>query len=189
MYCVQGMDDCPAYISILHQLISSMTGILFVCTGNMYRSPLAAAFFRARLEAGGIKNWVVDSAGTWTQPGQPMPPETIRAAARFGISVEGHITQLISADLLSRFDLVIVMERGHKEALDMEFPFASGKTNMLSQLADEMAYDVPDPARSGQEIDILAADLQGIVERAHPGICKLIEEISIPPFDPKGIKP
>lgn len=166
-----------------------MTGILFVCTGNMYRSPLAAAFFRARLDASGIKNWVVDSAGTWTQPGQPVPPETIRAAQKHEVNVEGNLTQLVTANLLSSYDLVIVMERGHKEALDHEFPFASGKTYMLSQLADNMAYDVPDPVQSGQEIDILAADLRSIVERAYPAICKLVKEISIPPVNPKVIKP
>ncbi len=153
-----------------------MTGILFVCTGNMYRSPLAAAFFRARLEAGGHNDWLVESAGTWTQPGQPVPLETLSAAAKFGASLEGHLTQLVSADLLSRFDLVIVMERGHKEALDQEFPFAGHKTYMISKVVDHLVYDVPDPMRSGQEIDMLASDLYKIVERGYPTICKLAQD-------------
>jgi protein-tyrosine phosphatase len=155
-----------------------MTGILFVCTGNMYRSPLAAAFFRSLLNADGHDDWMVDSAGTWTQPGQPVPPETIRAATRFGVSVEGHLSQLISADLLSNFDLVIVMEKGHKEALDHEFPSTSHKTHMISEVVDHMVYDVLDPMQSGQEIDMLASDLHKILDRGYPAICRLAQEAS-----------
>lgn len=155
-----------------------MTGILFVCTGNMYRSPLAAAFFRARLEADGHADWVVESAGTWTQPGQPAPLETLSAAAKFGVSLDSHLTQVVSSDLLSRFDLVIVMERGHKEALDQEFPFAVEKTHTISEVVDHLMYDVPDPMRSGQGIDILASDLYKIVERGYPTICRLAQDAS-----------
>ena len=81
----------------------------------------------------------------------------------------------MDADLLSRFDLIIVMERGHKEALDQEFPFASQKTHMISYVADKMVYDVFDPMHSGQAIDMLAADLYKIVERGYPTICTLAQ--------------
>lgn len=156
-----------------------MPSILFVCTGNLYRSPLAAAFFRTQLIANGQNDWVVESAGTWTQPGQLVPPETVRAAAKFGANVEGHLSQLINADLLSRFDLVVVMEKGHKEALDQEFPFASSRTYMISQVVDHLAYDIPDPLNSGQEIDILASDLHKLIERGYKTICGLAQDASV----------
>jgi len=157
-----------------------MTGVLFVCTGNLYRSPLTAAFFRAKLFADGDnKDWMVDSAGTWTQPGQPVSPETIRAAAKFGVNLEGHLSQLISADLLSRFNLVLVMEKGHKEALDQEFPFAIHKTHQISQVVDHLTYDVPDPLNSGQEIAILASDLYKLIERGYKIICELAQDASV----------
>jgi protein-tyrosine-phosphatase len=155
-----------------------MPNVLFVCTGNLYRSPLAAAFFRAQLLTNGQSDWAVESAGTWTLPGQPVPPETLRAAAKFGVSVEGHLSQLISADLLSRFDLVIVMEKGHKEALDQEFPFASHKTHLISQVVDHLVCDIPDPLNSGQEIDMLASDLYKLVERGYLTICELAQNAS-----------
>jgi protein-tyrosine-phosphatase len=155
-----------------------MPNVLFVCTGNLYRSPLAAAFFRARLIANSQGDWVVESAGTWTLPGQPIPPETLRAAAKFGANVEGHLSQLISADLLSRFDLVIVMEKGHKEALDQEFPFTSHKTHLISQVVDRLVCDIPDPLNSGQEIDMLASDLYKLIERGYPTICELAQDAS-----------
>jgi protein-tyrosine phosphatase len=156
-----------------------MTGVLFVCTGNLYRSPLAAAFFRAKLLADGKRDWRVDSAGTWTLPGQAISPETIRAAAKFGVHLEGHLSQLIRADLLSDFDLVLVMEKGHKEALDQEFPFASHKTHLISQVVDHLTYDVPDPLSSGQEIEILASDLHKLVERGYQTICALAQDASV----------
>ncbi len=155
-----------------------MPSVLFVCTGNLYRSPLAAAFFRERLKAASQTDWIVESAGTWTQPGQPAPPAVVRAAAKFGASLEGHHSQLISADLLSRFDLALAMEKGHKEALDFEFPFASQKIRLFSQVTEELAYDIPDPLTSGQEIEALAADLHKLVERGYAAICELALESS-----------
>lgn len=150
-----------------------MPSILFVCTGNLYRSPLAAEFFRAKLNR---NDWRVDSAGTWTQPGQPAPPAVVRAAAKFGVNVAGHRSQLISADLLAQSDLVLVMEKGHKEALDFEFPFASHKIRLLSQVTEGLTYDIPDPLTSAQEIDLLAADLHKLVERGFESICELAIE-------------
>jgi len=156
-----------------------MPGILFVCTGNLYRSPLTAAFFRMKLLADARGDWAIESAGTWTQPGQPVSPETIRAAAKFGADLAGHLSQLISADLLSRFNLVLVMEKGHKEALDQEFPFASRKTHLISQVVDHLVYDVPDPLTSGQELDILASDLFKLVERGYQTICGLAQDAAV----------
>jgi hypothetical protein len=72
------------------------------------------------------------------------------------------------------------MEKGHKEALDQEFPSFATRTWLISQLTDQMVYDVMDPMQSGQEINIIASDLYGMVERAFPAICKLIESDTTP---------
>ena len=155
-----------------------MPSVLFICTGNLYRSPLAAAFFRERLKAGNQTDWLVESAGTWTQPGQSAPPAVLRAAAKFGVLLEGHRSQLINADLLAQFDLALVMEKGHKEALDFEFPFASQKIRLFSQVTEGLAYDIPDPLASGQEIEALAAELHKLVEKGYAAICELALEFS-----------
>ncbi len=156
-----------------------MPGILFVCTGNLVRSPLTAAFFRAKLLADARRDWAIESAGTWTRPGQPASPETVRAAAKFGADLAGHLSQLINADLLSRFDLILVMEKGHKEALDLEFPFASHKIHLISQVVDCLVYDIPDPMNSGQEIDLLASDLFKLIEKGYQAICELALDASV----------
>ena len=153
-----------------------MPNVLFVCTGNMYRSPLAAAFFCKKLqEAGKSSGWFVDSTGTWTVSGQPISPATVLAARKFDINLEGQVAKLIDADQLANADLILVMENGHREALNIEFPFTLGKVYLISEVVDQLTYDIPDPANSGQEIDIVASDLYKLVDRGFPAICRLVE--------------
>lgn len=158
--------------------MKEMPAILFVCTGNLYRSPLAAAFLRAMLSADGKSDWVVDSAGTWTQPGQSPPNEVIQAATRYLVNLDGHLSKIVSADLLSRFDLILVMERGHKEAIDQEFPWVAQRTHLLSQVADRLDYDITDPARSAQKFSVIASDLYLLVDKGYPLICELAQNTS-----------
>ena len=153
-----------------------MPTILFVCTGNLYRSPLAAAFFRLLLDARGRADWSVSSAGTWTAPGQRVPPEGLRAASKFGADLLEHRSQIINAEMLSRANLVLVMEKGHKEALDLEFPSASGKVHLLSQVVDGLAYDIPDPMIVGGEVESLAGDLHKLLDKGFESICALAEK-------------
>jgi protein-tyrosine phosphatase len=158
-----------------------MTSVLFVCTGNMVRSPLAAAFFRRKLqETGQPGDWVVDSAGTWTISGQPIPVASVQAGRKFGVELEGHLTQLIDRERLDSADLILVMEKGHKEALDIEFPFAGHKIRLISEVVDQMTYDIPDPLNPGEEIEIVASDLYKILDRGFNTICQLAQAMQSP---------
>jgi len=151
-----------------------MPGILFICTGNLFRSPLAAAFFRQRLQQDGQEeHWSIDSAGTWTLPGQSVPAVMQQAAEKRGIHLEKHLSKLVDASLLDSFDLVLVMESGHKEALNVEFPSAASKIFLLPQVVDGVKYDVPDPAITGQDAEQVAADMSSLIERGYERICQL----------------
>lgn len=126
-----------------------MVSVLFVCTGNQYRSPIAAEAFREQLVRDGrAAQWQVNSAGTWTSPGRHAPRTAVELARLFGVNIDEHVTRLLDAKMLKDADLVFVMEEGHKEAIQAEFPFAKKKLHLLSQVADELAYDIPDPAAS-----------------------------------------
>lgn len=151
-----------------------MPRLLFVCTGNVYRSPLAAAFFLRKLQAEGqLHGWVVESAGTWATPGQRLPPALMKAAGAMGLDLKGHRAQTVDAGLLARFDLILVMERGHQEALRLEFPFAQQKVHLLSEAADGLEYDIPDPVISELDVQEFTAQMSGLIERAYPNICRL----------------
>ena len=157
-----------------------MPSVLFVCTANLYRSPLAAAFLRDVLKdtAGGIE-WVIDSAGTWTTTGAPIPSQTIEDAHRFGLDVRNHKSKQVTAELLSRHDLILVMETGHKEALWIEFPDQSKKVHMLSEVVDGLIYDIPDPFTREGEYDLdVANELQKIIKRGYKKILALAKKNS-----------
>src|SRR5512147_1266331 len=124
-----------------------MHTILFVCTGNQYRSPIAAEAFRNELMLDGRDaEWIVHSAGTWTAPGQCPPEEAMELARSHGLTIDGHRTRALTASLLAESDLILVMEEGHKESIKAEFPFARQKVHLLSQVVEGTTYDIPDPA-------------------------------------------
>lgn len=127
-----------------------MPSLLFVCTGNMYRSPFAAAVFRQCLERDGtLKDWRVDSAGTWTRPGQPVPAAAVRMAKKAGVDIEGHLTRMITPGDFQLHNVLLVMEDGHREALLHEFPSGRKKIHLLTEAAGRTAHDIPDPAKTG----------------------------------------
>ena len=157
-----------------------MPKILFVCTGNVYRSPLAAAFFARKLkENKKRKSWVVGSAGTWTVSGRSVSQDVMLAAQKFELDLKDHTTYMLDAELVAAQNLILVMERGHKEALSVEFPAARNKIYLLSEAVDGQKYDIPDPLKSGQAIDALAADISELMERGHLKIVDLVERLSL----------
>jgi protein-tyrosine-phosphatase len=157
-----------------------MPSVLFVCTANLYRSPLAAAFLRNELKdaPGGIE-WVIDSAGTWTKSGVPIHFETIEDAHRFGLEVRTHTSKQVTAELLSRYDLILVMETGHKEALLIEFPDQSKKIHLLSEVVDGLTYDIPDPfSIEGKHDRDVANELHKVITRGYKKIFALAKNNS-----------
>jgi protein-tyrosine-phosphatase len=125
--------------------------VLFVCTGNQIRSPLSAAIFRRRLSESGLQDrYRVESAGTWTPSGQFDPFARI-TALQMGLDIEEHRSRLIDRDILMEACLVVVMETGQKEALEVEYPQVRGKVYLLSRLAGEPPYNIIDPAGQGLE--------------------------------------
>jgi protein-tyrosine phosphatase len=153
-----------------------MPSILFVCTANLYRSPLAAALFARKLHGEGPShNWNIGSAGTWATAGQRVPPDLMQAAAARGVDLKDHRARRVDAHLLAEFDLVFVMDRGHREALRLEFPFAQQKIHLLSAAADRLEYDVPDPVNSDVDVGEFTAQMSALIERAYPRICQMAE--------------
>lgn len=142
----------------------------------MYRSPLAAALFSRKLQADGtVKRWVVESAGTWTTAGRRLTPNFQKASRALGIELKDHRTRQVNGMLLGGYDLIVVMEKGHREALRIEFPSVQRRVHLLSALADQMEYDVTDPAGTTMSIQEIIANMSGLIDRAYLNICTLAQ--------------
>ena len=119
--------------------------ILFVCTGNICRSPMAYALFNERAQrAGENDKFYAISAGTWALEDQPATDHAIAAMARRGIDLTPHRGQLVTAAIMAQASVVIVMTRNHFDALAAEFPSYRHKLHLMSELKGR-GFDVSDP--------------------------------------------
>jgi len=153
-----------------------MHSVLFVCTGNQFRSPIAAEVFREQLARDGRSTqWLVNSAGTWTSSGLRALVDARELAGSFGVDIAGHTTRSVDKDLLEEADVILVMETGHKESIETEFPFTRNKVYMLSQVVEGAAYDIPDPAASKGEAREIIRELVEMVRNGAVKIVQLVE--------------
>ncbi|HMB25227.1 MAG TPA: hypothetical protein VKP08_20430 [Anaerolineales bacterium] len=156
-----------------------MPSILFVCTANQFRSPLAAAIVLKDLQHDDTaKDWTVESAGTWTKDGLGVPAVTLVVAAQLGLGrLDRHRSRQINQKLLDNFDLIVVMEIGHKEAIRSEFPAVYGRVHMLSEIVDEVLYDIPDPAGSDVNTQDVGRELYMLITKGREKILRLAETL------------
>lgn len=157
-----------------------MPSILFVCTANQFRSPLAAAcLIDAIQKAKPAGVWQVESAGTWTKTGVSAPAFVKQIASTLDLpKLEDHRTRQVDHELLAQFDLIIVMETGHKEALGIEFPTFKKRTYMLSEIIEGAQYDIPDPVSPGIDPDEVAKELKSLINEGQDKILRLAESLS-----------
>ena len=87
--------------------------LLFLCTGNTCRSPLAEVIARRELERLGWSGVEVSSAGVAAGAGEPASGGALRAAARHGLALEAHEARLLTSEIVDAADLVLAMSPGH----------------------------------------------------------------------------
>jgi protein-tyrosine-phosphatase len=124
--------------------------VLFVCTGNTCRSPMAEGLLRKMAQE---KGWGLSafSAGLAAFPGVPAAPEAVEAAKEKGFDLEPHQSQPLSKPLVLESDLIVTMTARHKEMILKKMPGLEGKVQMLSELAGAGETDIEDPV--GQPIE------------------------------------
>ena len=144
--------------------------VLFVCTGNICRSPTAEAVFRHFAEAANLEA-EADSAGTrGFHFGARPDARAIRAAAARGIDLGGQRARKVDHSDFETFDLIVALDRHHLRRLERMRPsHARAEVRLLMDFARGAATEeVPDPYYGGDQgfehaLDLIEAGVRGII--------------------------
>jgi protein-tyrosine phosphatase len=126
------------------RLPASVQSVLFVCHGNICRSPLAEAYFRFLVEKEG-RRLTVRSAGLETTPGKPADDRAKVIALEHRLSLDNHATTQVHIELLDQSDLIIVMEVAQKDRIQRLCPRSKGKVVLLGRFDSVGPLEIADP--------------------------------------------
>ena len=134
--------------------------VLFVCDGNICRSPMAAAYFRQRVASEGLSHVLVDSAGMLGIEGAPAAPLTVEVARDAGLDLTRHRSRGFTREDAHTADLVLTMTRLQMDALSRRFPERRQRRLMLR------AFEAgPTPQAPAQDlIDPISGPIEGYRE-------------------------
>ena len=155
-----------------------MPHVLFICLGNICRSPLAEGVFRGLVREAGLEDHIViDSAGTSDyHEGNPADPRTIEVARRRGVELTSR-SRPITAEDIENFDYLIVMDRSNERDVRRlaESVRPGARIHFLREFdpMNDGDLEVPDPYYGGEEGFVL---VQELVERACEGLLEHIRE-------------
>lgn len=152
-----------------------MHSVLFICTANQCRSPLAEGLLRLQV---GLDNpdWQISSAGTWAYDGTPATQNSVVVLKERGLDLSNHSSRTVNGEMIADHRLVLTMEKGHKEALRVEFPKLAGRIYLLSEMIDQV-FEIADPVgRPLAEYQATARDIESILTRGFDKISRLSDE-------------
>lgn len=147
-------------------------GVLFVCMGNICRSPTAEGVFRHHAKAAGLhKRLAIDSAGTHAGlPGVPPDPRSIAAAARRNYDLRGISARRVTPKDFASFQYVLAMDRDNLKALEAARPETStAHLGLLLDFAPHVSRrEVPDPYYGGPDgfeevLNLVEAAMEGLI--------------------------
>ncbi|WP_395753498.1 low molecular weight protein arginine phosphatase [Prosthecobacter sp.] len=151
-----------------------MKNVLFVCTGNTCRSPMAEALFRELVKE--RADYQVSSAGVAAAPGMPASKHTAALLKSRGVNLSGFQSRMLDKKILEAATHVFAMSSHHMAAIVDEFPEQTDKIYLVSEFAAEDALrgkDVSDPF--GQGLQAYEETLQAL-EKMLPSLLAYIDQ-------------
>ncbi|MBI5821969.1 MAG: ribose 5-phosphate isomerase B [Verrucomicrobia bacterium] len=153
-----------------------MKTILFVCTGNICRSPMAEAWARHLLSGRGDVR--VLSAGVGAPNGQPASTHAVEAMAQMGVDLSKFRSQRVTAELVRHADYIFGMTQGHVDSIVMAYPEVAERVFLVREFLENIPpgrKDIPDPI--GMPLKSYVEARTAIVE-AMPSVLRFVEETS-----------
>ena len=151
-----------------------MKNVLFVCTGNICRSPIAEGLFR-RL-TGNRKDIEVASAGVHAVRGQPPSLYAVEVCAEEGTNISALRSQPLTGALVDQATHIFAMTGAHVETIQTLFPQSAEKTFLIREFEEPgttVWRDVPDPIGLGREV---YEDCARIIKNALPSVLAFVEQ-------------
>ncbi len=146
-----------------------MLKILFICTGNTCRSPLAAALFNAVAAKAELPFKVTaSSAGLFALPGEKASGPVQQLLSLEGIDISSHRSAVVDPFNTEDADLILVMTAEHRRQLLFQYPHLSGKVFLLKEFADDLSgnIDIEDPIGcSVEKYRIVLEDIRETVKK------------------------
>src|SRR5882672_7565621 len=130
-----------------------MKTILFVCTGNVCRSPMAEGILRHALQ--GRSDYRVMSAGLGAMEGQPPSAYAVQAVKELGIDISGQRSRMLTPDLVQQADYIFGMTHSHIDTVMLLYPQVAEKTFLLREFdetLDAFEKDISDPIGGSYEV-------------------------------------
>lgn len=154
-----------------------MQKVLFVCSGNTCRSPLAEAAMKNMI----VKEKAEDSfrtasAGLMTVDGLPASNYAITAAREKNMDLSAHYSQQLQTSLVELADIILTMTAGHKQFIDENWPQAAEKTFLLKEFAG-CCGDIIDPfGGSLDDYRHCLSQIQDCLQKAWPILLELAQK-------------
>lgn len=157
-----------------------MTAILFVCLGNICRSPLAEGLFRHRVAEAGLESrFEIASAGTghW-HIGHPPDKRSVAVAARYGVDISAQRAQQIGRADLERYDLILGLDRSNIANIQRlkTGPKHRARIGLYLEEALGRVMDVPDPYTGG------AREFEAVYRMCDEASVALLKKLTGPDF-------
>ncbi len=152
-------------------------GVLFVCSANICRSPMAKGVFQSMVSRAGLEHaFTIDSAGTLEgHQGEPAAPLARAVAGRRGYDISGHISRTLTNEDLERFTLPLGMDRSHLAAMRWMAPRpVADRPQLFLKFAPQLGVlEVGDPfggpARGYEDaLDLIERGCKGLLEALRP---------------------